>query len=73
MNKRPRRCAGKVRTAAGERDCKLSAQDNSIYCHQHTPSATGTAAGKPDTADDSSAAPPSLDGKLYRWLRQSVV
>ncbi len=61
MGKRRRRCAGKVRTADGERDCELPAQDNSIYCHQHPTSTTGTAAGKPSMADDSSVAPPSLN------------
>ncbi len=60
-----KQCAGKVPTPDGERDCKLSAQENSIYCHQHTaPTPAATATSKPDLADDSSGAPLSLTPQL---------
>jgi len=58
-------CAGKVLTPDGERDCKLPAQEHSIYCHQHTAASTKeTAASKPDMADDASAPVPSTAPKL---------
>ena len=59
-----KQCAQKIVTPAGERYCKLPAQEDSIYCHQHAVPTAETAASstprKPDPPDDSSA-PRSLD------------